>query len=154
MLARQLRHAVHVGPGHLDGAVEIAAELLAAFARAAAHHRAEIEPFGIGGDERLGKDGQLRSLTRRLRDEVAQLVERSRAIERHRSCLHDRRADLHRFTSLAARPGTGGRDRSRPPGAATISSRAPAAAYLEPGRGCRTSCTRRSASRWALSAAA
>src|SRR5438552_11930607 len=95
MLARQLRHPINVWAGHLDGAFEVAAELIAAFAGAPAHHRAEVEAFRIPRDERLGEDRDLRPRPRRLRDQMVQLVQRSRAIERRRRRLHYRRPDLH-----------------------------------------------------------
>ena len=52
--------------GDIDGALKVAAELLAAFRRAHPHPRSEGEPLGIGGHERLGEEDQPRAFRGRL----------------------------------------------------------------------------------------
>ena len=89
MLARRPTQPVNRGTGHVDGAVEVAAELVAALGRAAAHPDAEVEALGIGRDERLGKDHELRALSRGARREVADPGYRGVCVEHHGRALHD-----------------------------------------------------------------
>ena len=104
---------------HLDGALEIAAVLFPALGEPHPHAGAEVEPLGVGRDERLREHHQLGAAARGIGREVRSLLETGLAVVRHRPGLdhghdsgrHD--SPLPCYAILAAAPCEfipGGRD--------------------------------------------
>ena len=75
--------------GHVDGALEQAAELVTPLGGPHADADAEIVALGIPGDVRLGEDDEFGPLLGRIRREVGELLERPGGVEQDGGRLHD-----------------------------------------------------------------
>src|ERR1043166_4020390 len=78
-----------LGPGDIDRAFMVAPEPYAAFRRASADARSEIDALRIPADERLGKDDDLRARIAGTRGERRHTIECACGIEGERSGLND-----------------------------------------------------------------
>ena len=89
--------------GHLDGALEEAAEFVTPLRGPHPDADAEIVPLGIPGDERLGEDDEFGPLSGRIRREIGELLERLAGVEQDGSRLHD--GHPHRLGAYSHRIG-------------------------------------------------
>src|SRR5207249_448393 len=75
--------------GHIDGALEIAAELLTSFGRAHTHPGPEGKSFRVSGDEGFGEQDKLCALAGGVGGQVLELGQRSLDVEDDGSGLND-----------------------------------------------------------------
>ena len=79
---------------HLDGALEVAAELVPTLWRADAEGDAEVVALGVAADERFGEDDEFRPLLGGVGGEFGEFLERPGGVEQDRGRLNH--GDTHR----------------------------------------------------------